>query len=228
MKSSRIKRFCWKPDDLEHHGVLHEEAPVSVVPKIEHADLSQFKDHIKAINKDSTALSHLRKYKIHSDSLNEKLRKDKPIPEKHYEKSLASKEQVDSLDKITSHKLTSPMTVFRGAQGRHAPSAKKFKTVGHEFTDHGYTSTSTSPGMAAEFSEKEHVFAIHLKPGDKAHHFDAHPNSNSYESEIVLHRGTRFRVAGHSKISVKGVPHKVTHLHVVSQNPRKVKTDGSA
>lgn len=220
------QKFAWGDGDLEHHSSnLKEEAPqdftnASLEKK---ADLSQFEEHGKSLSKET--LGHVRKYKIHSDTVNKALRNDKVLSKIHHVGSLASKPMVDHLDKATDHKLTKPLTVYRGGQGKNGAGSKTMKKVGHEFTDHGYTSTTYDHNTAHDFSGTRHIFAIHLKPGDKAHHLDMHHNANGHEGEVLLHRGTRFRVIGHTKHSGTdfGASH-VTHLEVVHQQPREVKT----
>ncbi len=221
---NKSNKFCWGDGDIEHHSSnLKEEAPQNFNLHI-HDDhdpaVSQFKKHGESLSKET--LGHVRKYKINSDVVNKALRNDRVLSKIHHVGSLASKPMVDHLDKATDNKLTHPLTVYRGGQGKNGPGSKTMKKVGHEFTDHGFTSTTLDHTVAHDFSGTKHIFAIHLKPGDKAHHVDMHENSNNHEHEVLLHRGTRFRVTGHTKHN-DGTSH-VTHLEVVHQQPREVKT----
>jgi hypothetical protein len=115
---------------------------------------------------------------------------------------------VKNLDHATNHPIKHEMHVYRGID----PENSNFHNLkpDHEFTDHGYTSASMDHHIARHFgasdkdhsdddSEPEHhVMKIHLPKGTKAHHFDAHDNMLASEKEVVLHRGTRFKVSHHS------------------------------
>lgn len=117
-------------------------------------------------------------------------------------------QHIHNLDHVTSNKTTEGHTVYRGG---HPGDRTKFP-IGHEFTDHGYSSTSFRKSVASGFAKnhkthngvhKEHIHVLHLKPGTKGHYFDVHgedsDHSNHEEKEFVLHRGTRFKVTHHSE-----------------------------
>jgi hypothetical protein len=235
---SKKTKFCWAEGDLEHHNVLDEKTTTQkgFTPKYHHSEESvgQFAKHGSSL--DSTTKSYINRYKIDSYPLNSRLRKNAAIAKRDSLGASHSAPMVEHLDKATSFKMKKPLTVYRGTTGKH--SAEKFKTIGHEFTDHGYTSASTNHHIAREFTEgggnDDHLFAIHLKPGDKAHHFDYHVTAHNRENEVVLHRGTRFRITGHTIHEWDDPKHgsgdslghsktKITHLEVVHQKPRAVK-----
>src|SRR5690606_26418955 len=118
---------------------------------------------------------------------------------------------IHNLDNVTGHRTQEHLTVFRGG----TPGDKTRYPVGHEFTDHGYTSTSFSPSVAKSFSKshkvstkhgdlhKSHIHIIHVPKGSRGHWFDVHgedsDHSHSHENEFVLQRGTRFKVTHHSE-----------------------------
>lgn len=234
-----MNRFCWGAGDLEHHlkedfGNIKKNPIENFEIKNKHdpSDFDQFKKHGESLSEET--VGHITNYKVDSNKLNTKLREDKHLPVNHSKKSSASKPMVEHLDHATNHKLTKPLIVYRGSQGKDNAGDAAFQNVGHEFTDHGYTSTTTSHRIAHSFSNRfpskhehsDHIFAIHLKPGDKAHHVDMHPvpDDDIDENEILLHRGTRFRVIGHtSHDDGRNSKIHVTHLRVVSQNPREIK-----
>ncbi len=213
--NSRNNRFAWGDDDLEHHdSVIKEDLLVEKVEKKIPPEINQFSQH-KLDRKHVTAL---KSYKDKSD-INEPLRKNKGLYSDEHQ-------HVKYMDHVTSFKLKEPLTVYRGAYGHHSASAKKFKQKGHEFTDHGFTSTSLKKEVARTFSsrgKKSHIFAIHLKPGDKGYHLDRHKNYHEKEHEVLLHRGTRFKVTHHSEDD----KNHITHLSVVSQEARPLKQRNS-
>lgn len=241
-KFHKQNKFCWGESDLEHHHTVNEKTTQTQsfpapIPYHE-ANVKQFEEHDKSLSPQT--VRHIRSYKIDSEGMNKALRTGKTLSKIHHIGARASGPMVEHLDKATNHKLTHHLTVYRGGSGTNAPNSKVMKTVGHEFTDHGYTSTSINHNAAHAFSGSKHIFAIHLKPGDKAHHLDGRHHENNHEGEVLLHRGTKFRVIGHSKHtnyeSSKPEHHEddegfrihpeshITHLEVVSQEPREIKT----
>lgn len=208
---NRDNRFAWGDDDIEHHDSVIKE-DLLVEKKASPPEVNQFSNH-KLDRKHVTAL---KSYKDKSD-INEPLRKDKPLYSDEHS-------HAQYMDHVTSFKLKKPLTVYRGVYGKNSANAKQFQKKGHEFTDHGYTSTSLKPHVATQFTaikpnKKHNIFAIHLKPGNKGYHLDRHRNSNESEHEVLLHRGTRFKVTHHSEDEY----HHITHLSVVSQEPRPLK-----
>ena len=111
-----------------------------------------------------------------------------PRPDAHDHGDL--EDQIAHLDSVTNHPTPEHHTVFRGG---HPGDYDKFP-VGHEFTDHGYTSTSFKHGVAQSFADssakKKHakrdwtskkiVHVIHVPKGSKGHYFDT-GSTHAYE-----------------------------------------------
>lgn len=135
-------------------------------------------------------------------------------------------DHIHHLDNITNHRTVEHHTVFRGGQ----PGDSTKFPVGHEFTDHGYISTSFRPATARFFADrhptgkhqiqKNHVHVIHVPKGSRGHFFDVHgdqsDHNNSSENEFVLQRGTRFKVTHHSEDDTN----RYIHSRVVKQGIR--------
>lgn len=62
---------------------------------------------------------------------------------------------------------------------------------------------------------KPHIMAIHLHKGCKAHYIDndAHGHDNQHEGEVLVHRGTRYKIHHTEETD----HHLVTHVTVHSQ-----------
>lgn len=117
------------------------------------------------------------------------------------------------LDHVTSGTTTQHMTVYRGIHDREFYN----KPVGTKFTDHGYTGTTLNPDIARDFAKdypKTGLFRIHVPQGSKAHYFDMHNNNHQHEREMVIHRGTQYKIMKHS-VDERG--NRVIDLHVVGQ-----------
>jgi hypothetical protein len=155
-------------------------------------------------------LNSIRHYKDDGYEVNKKLRFKKPLTD-------SEARHVKHLDRATSFKTTKPMHVYRGVPD-HAFDVHSMKPD-TEFTDHGFSSTSmdhaTAKSFAGHSGSRRHIFKIHLPEGTKAHHFDAHASDSDHEHEVVLHRGTRFRVSHHSYDKAANVHY--IHAHVVHQ-----------
>lgn len=134
---------------------------------------------------------------------------------------------INNMDRLTSHPTKFSFTVYRGAYGESAEHVKL--PVGSTFTDHGFTGTSLSKRTAYNFGidgrkrlpeGRVHLFAIHVPKGTKGHYmdFEHEKASLSEEKEFVLHRGTTFRVRGHSFDPDTGA--HITHV-VVHHQPEK-------
>lgn len=141
-------------------------------------------------------------------------------------------DHIHHLDSATNHRTVEHHVVFRGG---HPGDKTKFP-IGHEFTDHGFISTSFSHHTAKGFSKayptkkdahgyaekkhKDHVHVIHVPKGSRGHYFDVNgedsDHSNHTEKEFVLHRGTKFKVTHHSED-----PHAhYIHSRIVKQGIR--------
>ncbi len=244
-KEDRRERFSWDKNDLEHHkDQLKEYTHDNPLKKTKNIrkletkfDHDQFREHKAGFNDDEQAA--FRAYKIRSKQLNTALRQKKHDNlEEHHVK------QTQHLDHVTSHRIHSDMTLFRGGL-KKGQDHTNFP-VGHEFTDHGYTSTAVKHLMAREvfanrpvrktgenrweMYHKPIVHVIHAPKGTKGHFVDVkdinengkqvkakHPNSD--EDEFILHRGTRFKVTHHSETDDA---HYI-HSKIISQRPIPIK-----
>jgi ADP-ribosyltransferase exoenzyme len=240
-KKDRSSRFTWKKSDVVVHDPKKRvdektyDEPDQEPPDYEdhhskfnhetRQHLGQFQDHAKAIEdehagsewSEPSQLKSIRHYKANGfESINSSLRHDHTSI-KHDD---SMHEHIKQLDKATSHKTTHDMHVYRGVPKSTHPFANMHP--GTEFTDHGYSSTSHEHSTARAFAsnswngDKRHIFKIHVPAGSMAHHFDAHENDNGHEGEVVLHRGTRFRVTHHSS----DASHHYIHATVVGHEPR--------
>lgn len=118
------------------------------------------------------------------------------------------------LDKVTNVKTKRDMHGYRAFGGAlNVEDLKKGKT----FKDNGFTGLSLHHSIAHNFS-KEHVHEdetgqhhhhyvarVHVPKGTKAHYLDNNyaDHNHKSEKELLLHRGTTFKVIGHSGHSEK-------------------------
>lgn len=242
-------RFVWKAGDVEvhppralkedtqnlHHGTYehpHPEPPEYEDHHSRHnksykADQEQFEGHGHDIESSHPKSHHsILHYKEDGyETINKGLRGNHAL-------HIHDHEHTKHLDHATSFKTKHDMHVYRG-MSHDAHEFHKMKP-GSEFTDHGYGSTTGNFGTAHSFahngganfwdkSKPRHIMKIHVPKGTKAHHFDYHSNDNSHENEVVLHRGTRYRVSHHSHDHENNI--HFIHAHVVGQHPREVKHD---
>ena len=137
------------------------------------------------------------------------------IPQEHLAEHI--KEKTKNLDHITSQKTSKDMHVYRGFSGHEIHKLQHGDTV----HDKAYVSTSVSHATARQLfasahptkydtTTHKHVLAkIHVPAGTKGYHIDHHEDhENAGESEFLLHRGTHFKVTGHSH-------DPATHTHYV-------------
>lgn len=150
----------------------------------------------------------------------------------HFE-SLDTKTHVDDVDHLTSAHTIHPMHVYRGF--RSGIGFHKDAKPGDIYQDHGFTGTSLKSHIAINFSgmsatkehgDVRHVAKIYVPPGTKGHYIDVDGRSSySSEKEFLLHRGTHFKVLGHSihkdTVSNSEKIH-VLHLEVIGQHPKNV------
>lgn len=141
--------------------------------------------------------------------------------------------KVESLDSVTGHRVPFDMHVYRGWQNVPMHHLEP----GREFTDHGYTGTSTKRSIANSFAGLHHgtswghphlagrsiISQIHVPAGTRGHFLDADPDASAHskESEFLLHRGTRFRVEGHRLV---GDRLHVVDLSIVGQHPKQLRS----
>lgn len=244
-KFDRKDKFTWAKDDVEHHKVneslveyTHDnphqrENPIPdwgnrpQTGSPEHNSFSKHHDSLDNIEK-----AHIRKYKGSSANFNHYLRHGKTRVEtkkglhsdfdREYNKAeIKGHEEHDKhMMKVTSHKIEHHHTVYRSG----IPGDEKRFPAGHKFTDHGYAGTSFHKGIAEGFSQqksnkrKSIIHVIHVHPGVKGHYLDVHGGPLSDEHELLLQRGTKFKVTHHSEDR----DNHYIHSRVVSQNARKL------
>lgn len=259
----RRGHMAWGIQDVAFRRRIDESYDVDAhsVEPISQEELDHHAEH-RASYDDQMKRSHAF-YKMSSYHFNDSLRnQDNHSPEGHIRvkdyRSFSNRRSVglvdekrghkidhyDALDRITGKPTKTDMHVYRGFSDFPVHEMKP----GTEFTDHGYTGTSRNVRTATSFSHltsgskpMEHIARIHVPAGTKAHYLD-HPTAeqpsgsmHSRENEILLHRGTRFRVMGHSEIdretarnfvgghSDLALPMRIVHLKVVGQDPKPLK-----
>ena len=108
------------------------------------------------------------------------------------------KKMVDAMDKaIAASTLKEPKTVFRGMSwDEEAPDWVTNIAPGDVIADKAYVSTSTNSGVSKLFTEGESalLFEVKLPEGTHALDVDADPDLAGGEKEIILARGTKFKV----------------------------------
>lgn len=173
-------------------------------------------------------LEEIESYKSYSADLNRHLRKE-DSPRHHYE------DRIKHLDHVTSHKTKHDFHVYRGSDHFNLNDYP----IGSIHHDKGYTGTTLDQSEAKSrgkyikgeypkikykhrYGEDHHaIFKIHVKPGTKGHYLDASHRNHVYigEKEFLLHRGTKFKVSGHS-YDPESSTHYV-HMDVHSQENHK-------
>lgn len=236
----RSGRFIWGNNYGEISSATKEKLKEGVevtkypfdVTKTEHAEKphvpskaakKSFEDHYKKVTGGKPgATGAINQYKSHSTQINKTLRRSEG-------KSQAP--ETKHLDALTSHKTTEPHVVYRAFGGTFKTAQL---TPGTILKDHAHISTSFDPEVAKNFhsghvtsSEKNGeththhtkvIAKIHLPVGTKAHHIDgSHHGDNDHEDEVVLHRGTSFKVTHHTTHTTPHPkkPNTWYHEHVV-------------
>jgi ADP-ribosyltransferase exoenzyme len=206
-----------------HNDSLSDEEQ-EAIRNYKGSDHREINDHLRYAKENFDR----RKKEYHKDLAKSQIKfvgdkpKEKPdwenyhTPDNDYQDYLDNK--IHHLDNATNHRTVEPHTVFRGG---HPGDIHRFP-IGHEFTDHGYSSTSFNMHTARGFAKtknvnahkpegdtygnrkfKDIVHVIHAPEGTRGHYLDIDPNrhSNSSEAEFLLHRGTKFKVTHHSEDS---------------------------
>jgi len=225
--------------DLKEYNAAEDEAKMEKWHKAKEAvhdahpdhEISddEFKHHekvqkgLKAHHKKS-----VKHYKRGGDGpVNTHLRETEGKPHPDHEQA----QHIKHLDHVTGHKLEHDKTVYRACS--HSLDHHKLQ-VGHTIKDHAYTSTSHDHGTALAFAKakvhkdehgKEHhhitVAKIHLPKGTRAHHVDTGStglgHDNGHENEVLVHRGTTYKVTGktHHDMGVSPYNGKHYHRHVI-------------
>ncbi len=133
---------------------------------------------------------------------------------------------VEHLDSLTSHETHKPVSVYRGVH-----HSFRSLPVGTHIEDKGYTGTSAHRHVAERFgvNGEEHkdgkviyhntVAHIRLPKGTKGAYLPNHNASSRFkqEGEFLMHRGSKFKVTGHSHTVEQDEenPNHYHHFHVV-------------
>lgn len=139
-------------------------------------------------------------------------------------------DELKSLDYVTSARTKKPITVYRGfhyVRSRHdSPDLVNIRR-GRILHDRGYTGTSLDPALAIKHGQlyqgQPHIAQIHVPANTKGFYIEPFspfsPAFFSNEKEFLFHRGTKFRVIGHSVRFSKNdtKPIHVVHMIVHSQ-----------
>lgn len=186
------EEFCYSlelNEEFDESVDEHKPSKVEDNSTIKHSSTFS-KDHHKAIDS----------YKRYSyDDINNSLRKSKGKKvSSHY------KDHVKLLDHVSSEKTVAAKHVYRSM-----PKSAKDLKVGSVIKEHGYSSTSHDPKVAKKHSKEKTIAKIHLPKGTKSHHIDKIYNGN--EKEVLLSRGTSFKVTGHSQHKGFHVVHMTVH-----------------
>ncbi len=222
-------RFVWDYSHLEHHGIkesLEEKiaAPIDGNYQSPH-DVEHIKDHYPSKEAHEGFLKHKNSFHYEHSSSASYYKGTGSHPINNYLRSKGKEirhsgipNEIKNLDHVTSYKTTEDHIVFRGGHGKKHKQSKEHFPVGHEFTDHGYTSTSFRKEVASGFNDPtktnntKTIHIIHVPKGTKAFHY-VYKDRKDGEQELLLHRGTRFKVTHHS---TDGDNHYI-HSRVISQ-----------
>lgn len=107
----------------------------------------------------------------------------------------------DELDRsMSSSTLHDDVVVYRGMNGRRAFGSEDWNDnpgsmVGAEFTDHAFSSTTTSPGIAKEFTYSQTPVRMRILAPRGTHAITI----DQGESEILLDRGLKFRIVSDTR-----------------------------
>lgn len=142
---------------------------------------------------------------------NDHLRKNKTIPEN-------TAYRFKHLDYVTGHPNPNHLVGYRSV------SHHLFNNMmpGSTFTDHGYTGLSFNKHTPDDYayahpvSQKPVIAKVHVPAGTRGHYIDAPAHNHglySEEKEYLLHRGTTYKVLGHTESK----EHHIVHMSVVGQ-----------
>lgn len=118
----------------------------------------------------------------------------------------ATVEQLDSA--LSKSRLKKETTLYENQKLYRAASIPEVnaalnsgKAVGFEFTEKGYSSTTTNKDIARNFQRdpNSRLFTIKAKPGTKAASVSELSNLSG-EDEVLIGRGTKYRVTGVEKV----------------------------
>ena len=188
-------------------GEVEERAKADGTPRSE-ARESVLEDHVqrweddqyalyRALRKQQPAMANRAQQEVvwnyigDSSLVNKDLRKGRmPMHDDYWRDTwgrIPPEKAVALMDDFTaSNHATRNMIVYRGVD--------KAVKVGKVYRDNGFMSTSTSLSAASSFSSRT-LLEVELPKGQRF----GLPRKNDYEQEVVLPRGTKFKVVGRTE-----------------------------
>ncbi|TWU22448.1 ADP-ribosyltransferase exoenzyme [Novipirellula galeiformis] len=121
-------------------------------------------------------------------------------------KGTRNKATIQKLDSaIAKSKTTTDQQLFRAAKIPAIDEALKSGNIeGLEFSDHAYTSTSKDKSRADNFArDGARMFKVNVPKGSSAIDVGDHAGGLKGEQEVLLPRGSKFRVKGVQKVKEK-------------------------
>ncbi len=198
--ASNLQETKLSPKSLEHFSKIHKSL---VGGKENRERINRYK------NWDNVDLNdYMRKNlanRIKQNNLttyDKKLKNFRPskvsevYPKSFIEKNI--KPKINRMKQFTKNPIPEDMVTYRGA-GSHINGDTKKGTKVHE---RGFMSTSLDPKVAKKFSSKgfeNHLLALHLPKGKKAHYMDIGDNPNKSEKEVLIHPGSTWQVTHHTQ-----------------------------
>jgi hypothetical protein len=237
-KNKKASKFFWNTGDLK--ASINEEAPFHRI-KSEPFHVSRHEIDYNDARLNDQAEEHKKLHDSnHKDSINhysdyghEDINRyhrhggdsEHFLNHEHVVRGAGSYERIEqvdehtkNLDHVTSHKTEHDMHVYRGFGNMHIKGMKE----GSIYHDKGYTSTTINPEIAKRFNNNRHhpnnytVAKIHVPKGTKGYYIGHHDYGQAGEKEFLLHRGTHFKITGHSHDPEKNI--HVVHMTVHKQD----------
>lgn len=214
-KKNRANHFAWDDGDVEtditeythdkphqidwRHRDIHHDRREPDKGTREHDSFQKHHNELSDIHHE-----HMAYYKGDSYTTNHYLRHGKHRDEDHHPVEHMH-DHIKHMDEVTSHRIEHHHTVYRGG----IPKDEHRFPVGHKFQDHGYTGTSFRKGVSDSFdyadaktkhTKKQIMHVIHVPKGARGHYLNVDDRAGmTSEHELVLHRGTKFKVTHHSE-----------------------------
>lgn len=149
-------------------------------------------------------ISALQEYSATSSGVNKPLRSNKPIP------FLALKNKIDLLDSaISKSSLPRDIEVFRIVRSNFFEK-KLLPNIGNEIIDNGFLSTTPSAvaardllsTLSEDYRGPYSILKLHIPKNYNAIAMTEHLTENPDDMELLLKRGTRFRLLDQTNIQV--------------------------
>jgi hypothetical protein len=204
-KKTPVVKESLNEELADTHDKALDLGPSVKEPHVLHPEnRDHFNDHHKNLSQGHR--NSIAEYKSTSYLINKYHRKKGELSEPEAKQAIKHSKR---LDKVTNVKTKKEMHGYRAFGGAlNVDDLKK----GATFKDNGYTGLSLHHSIAQNFS-KEHVHEdetghhyhnyvarVHVPKGTKAHYLDNDHARHDHKSEkeVLLHRGTTFKVVGHS------------------------------